>query len=101
MSAKYTRPFFMQFTTPDSLSFNIHSWNNYVYNVRGATPAAQFSECYYMGSGWAKKGHTESGTQYFTGINKFAFSTAIKQQIEETGSRMCPGDWAFVLGDDY
>ncbi len=101
LSAKYTRPFFMQFTTPDSLSFNIHSWNNYVYNVRGATPAAQFSECYYMGSGWAKKGHTESGTQYFTGINKFAFSTAIKQQIEETGSRMCPGDWGFVLGDDY
>ena len=26
---------------------------------------------------------------------------SIKAQIEECGSRMCPGDWGFVLGDDY
>ena len=95
------RPFYMQHTAGAD-SYNIHSWNNYVYNVSATTAAAQLSECYSMGEGWQTlKGHTESGTQYFSGNNKFGFSSAIKAQIEECGSRMCPGDWGFVLGDDY
>ncbi|MBQ8907628.1 MAG: right-handed parallel beta-helix repeat-containing protein [Clostridia bacterium] len=101
LSAKYTRPFFMQSTTPDSLSFNIHSWDNYVYNVRATKVTEQFAECYHMGSGWKGKGHTESGTQYFSGERSFAFSASVKIQIEECGAYACPGDWTWVLGDDY
>ncbi len=98
---KYTRGFYMQHTAGAD-SYNIHSWNNYVYNVSATTASAQFSECYSMGEGWATlKGHTEAGTQYFAGNQKFAFSTAIKAQIEECGARMHPGDWTWVLGDDY
>ena len=95
------RPFYMQHTAGAD-SYNIHSWNNYVYNVSATKVASQFSECYHMGTNWeSEKGHTESGTQYFSGDNKLAFSSVIRGQIEECGARVCPGDWSWVLGDDY
>ena len=97
-------PFFMQYTTTGSAwSYNIHSTDNYVFNVRATTPTAQQNECFHMGKDahWQACGHKVVGTRYFAGDSKLAFPNAIKSLIAETGAPMHPGEWEWLLSNEY
>ncbi len=96
--------FFKQHTTTGSAwSYNIHSSDNFVFNVRSMGTTAQQKEVFHMGSDaqWQACGHKVSGTRYFNGNNKLSFPAAVKTLIEETGARMCPGDWGWLLDNEY
>ena len=100
MSMKGSNLMFKQ-NHPQAISYNIHSWNNYFYNVRAKTAAEQQSEVFHLHYQWQQHGHTISDCSYFTGDNKLSFSNSIKTLIEECGSRMRPGEWEWLLGNDY
>ena len=103
MRRKGSHYFFKQHTVESAWSYNIYSTDNFVFNVRSTTPAAQQKETFFMGSDahWQKCGHKVSGTRYFYGDNKLLFPAAVKTLIEETGARLCPGDWSWLLDNEY
>ncbi len=100
MSMKGSNLMFKQ-NHPQAISYNIHSWNNYFYNVRAKTGAEQQNEVFHMHTSWKEHGHIIRDCSYFYGSNKLAFSNNIKALIEECGSRMRPGEWEWLLGNDY
>ncbi len=85
----------------NALSHNIHSYNNYFYNLRAKSVSAAQSEAHKMHAKWQEHGHKIYGSSYFFGENRLAFSNGIKVLIEECGSRMHPGEWGWLLGNDY
>ncbi len=96
--------FFKQHTTTGSAwSYNIHSSDNLVFNVRSQYSKEQQKEVFHMGSDtqWQACGHKVVGTRYYSGSEKLALSNSVKSLIEETGSRMCPGEWAWLLDNEY
>ncbi len=95
--------FFKQYTVESAWSYNIHSSDNFVFNVRSTHITAQQKETFFMGSDahWQKCGHKVTGTRYFYGENKLNFPAAVKTLIEETGARLCPGDWSWLLDNEY
>jgi hypothetical protein len=101
LRSKGVSPFFMQHTVESAWSYNIHSSDNFIFNVRATTAAKQQEECFNMGKLWAQHGHTLTGTRYYSGSEKLNFPSAVKTMIEETGSRLRPGEWAWLLGNDY
>ena len=104
MRRKGSHFFFKQYTTTGSAwSYNIHSSDNFVFNVRATTAAAQQKEVFFMGTDahWQKCGHKVTGTRYFSGTSKLAFPESIKRLIEETGARMHPGEWEWLMDNEY
>ncbi len=101
LRSKGVSPFFMQHTVESAWSYNIHSSDNFIFNVRATTAAKQQEECFNMGKLWAQHGHTLTGTRYYSGSEKLNFPSAVKTMIEETGSRLRPGEWAWLLGNEY
>ena len=82
-------------------SYNIHSYNNYFYNVRATTASRQQNEVFVIGTNYAKRGHQVYNNNYFFGENKLSFSTNIKALIEETGANAHPGEWEWLLSNEY
>ena len=104
MRRKGSHYIFKQHTTTGSAwSYNIHSTDNFIFNVRATSAKTQQSEVFSMGkeSQWQACGHKVVGTRYFYGENKLAFSAAIKAQMEECGSHMHPGEWEWLLSNEY
>ncbi|MBQ8907630.1 MAG: right-handed parallel beta-helix repeat-containing protein [Clostridia bacterium] len=96
--------FFKQYTVESAWSYNIHSTDNFVFNVRSTNLTAQQKETFFMGSDahWQKCGHKVVGTRYYYGDNKLAFPAAVKAIIEETGAtRLHPGEWEWLLSNEY
>ena len=97
--------FFMQWTVATAYSYNIQSRNNHAFNVRATDPELQQKEIYSMDgkphTPYNERGIIVSNTSYYSGVNKLNFSNKVKGMIEETGSYMCPGDWGWLLSNEY
>ncbi len=88
-------------TQQSAYSYNIHSYNNYYYNVRATTVQKQQNEVFVIGSDYAKRGHQVYSNYYFSGSTKLSFASSVQRQIEETGASMHPGEWQWLIGNEY
>ncbi|MBQ8907626.1 MAG: right-handed parallel beta-helix repeat-containing protein, partial [Clostridia bacterium] len=84
---------------PQAISYNIHSYNNYFYNVRSQNASAAQGEAYHLHPSWKLHGHTITDCNYFWGNSKLSFSSNIKAQIEECGAYAHRGEWEWLLGN--
>ena len=100
MRHKATHMVYMQLQK-GSESYNIHSYNNYYFNVRATTAAKQQSEVFVIGSDYAKRGHEVYSNYFFSGDQKLSFSNSVKRMFEEAGSTMRPADWGWLIGNAY